>query len=288
MTVPAGSGAATTSDPEHDPEIRALVEDSLTGIGMAAAGANVIMQLSQLPVGHGVARSRVDSGRVDTHPIKRTRTTLAYLAIALTGSDVERGAMRREVNRQHRQVRSGPDDPVAYDAMDTDLQLWVAACLYQGVEDIQAVLGIEHDDDTAERLYRYCARLGTTLQVKPSQWPPTRAAFREYWDANVATIEMDDLTRTYLRGIARAEFLPAPLPWLLGPLVELQTMGFLPPRFREELGLPWDQRRQRSFDAMMRSWAWVDRRMPTPIRRFPFNMYRWDTQRRIRRGRPIV
>lgn len=287
MTVTAGS-AATASAHEHDPEIRALVEDSLTGIGMAAAGANVIMQLSRLPVGHGVASSTVDSGRVDQHPIKRTRTTLAYLVIALTGTDDERAAMRREVNRQHRQVRSGADAPVSYDAMDPGLQLWVAACLYKGVEDIEAVLGIEHDDDTAERLYRYCSRLGTTLQVKPSQWPPTRAAFQEYWDANVATIEMDDLTRPYLQGIARAEFLPAPLARVLGPLVELQTMGFLPPRFREELGLPWDDRRQRAFDVMMRSWAWADRRMPAPLRRFPFNVYRWDTQRRIRRGKPIV
>jgi uncharacterized protein (DUF2236 family) len=287
MTVLSGTGA-TTSDHEHDAEIRALVEESLTGIGMAAAGANVIMQLSQLPVGHGVACSRVRSGRVDEHPIKRTRTTLAYLVVALTGTDEERAAMRREVNRQHRQVRSGPDDPVAYDAMDPGLQLWVAACLYKGVEDIQAVLGIEHDDDTAERLYRYCSRLGTTLQVKASQWPPTRAAFQDYWDANVATIEMDDLTRTYLQGIARARFLPKPAARLVGPLVELQTMGFLPPRFREELGLPWDARRQRAFDVLMRSWAWADRRLPGPVRAFPFNAYRWDTQRRIRRGRPIV
>lgn len=276
------------ADPERDPEIRAIVEDSLTGIAMAAAGANVIMQLSQLPVGHGVARSRVESGRVDKHPVKRTRTTLAYLAIALTGSDEERDAMRREVDRQHRQVRSAQGDPVAYNAMDPGLQLWVAACLYKGVEDIQAVLGIEHDDDTAERLYRYCARLGTTLQVRPSQWPPTRAAFREYWDANVATIEMDDLTRSYLRGIARADFLPAPLPRLIGPLVELQTVGFLPPAFREELGLPWDARRQQAFDVMVQRWAWVDRRLPAAIRRFPFNLYRWDTRRRIRRGRAIV
>lgn len=140
------------ADAAHDPEIRALVEDSLSGISVAAAGANVIMQLSQLPVGHGVASSNLDSGRVDEHPIKRTRTTLAYLVIALTGTDDERAAMRREVNRQHRQVRSGPEDAVAYDAMDPGLQLWVAACLYQGVQDIQEVLGIAR----AEFLPRRC------------------------------------------------------------------------------------------------------------------------------------
>jgi uncharacterized protein (DUF2236 family) len=71
-------------------------------------------------------------------------------------------------------------------------------------------------------------------------------------------------------------------------VVELQTVGFLPPAFREELGLPWDARRQRAFDVVVQSWAWVDRRLPAPVRRFPFNVYRWDTRRRIRGGRAIV
>lgn len=275
-------------DPEHDPVARALVEESLSGIGMAAAGANVIMQLSRLPVGHGVAKSRVHSGRIDRRPIKRTRTTLAYLAIALLGTDAERDALRREVDRQHRQVHSLPGDPVRYNAMSGDLQLWVAACLYKGVEDIRRAAGIELAEKEAERVYRYCARLGTTLQVAPDEWPADRAAFREYWDANVARIEMDELTRGYLQGIARADFLGAPWSWVLGPLVQLQSVGFLAPAFRDELGLPWTARHQRLFDLMMSTWVAVDRHVPGPLRRFPFNLYLWDTRLRIRLGRPIV
>ena len=273
---------------EHDPVARALIEESLSGLGMAGAGANVIMQLSQLPVGHGVARSTVESGRVDRHPIKRLRTTLGYLAIALLGTDEERKAMRSEVDRQHRQVRSQPGDPVAYNAFDSDLQLWVAACLYKGVEDVDRVAGVQRTDEEAERIYRYCARLGTTLQVRPEQWPADRAAFHRWWDAKVAEIEMDDLTRRYLQGIAGAEFLGRPWSSLLGPLARLQAVGFLPERFRAELGLPWTARHQRAFDVMMSTWAVVDRRLPGAIRRLPFNAYLWDTRRRIRRGKPIV
>jgi len=276
------------ADPEHDERARALIESSLSGMGMAAAGANVIMQLSMLPVGHGVARSTVDSGRVDRRPIKRTRTTLQYLAVALLGTDAEREAMRREVDRQHRQVRSQPGDPVPYDAFDRDLQLWVAACLYKGIEDIDRVAGIERSEEDAERIYRYCARLGTTLQVRPEQWPATRADFHAWWDEQVQRIEMDDLTRRYLQGIARAEFLGRPFSSLLGPLLQLQSVGFLPPRFREELGLPWTSRDQRLFDALMGTWAAIDRRVPPAIRRFPFNAYLWDVRRRIRTGAPIV
>jgi uncharacterized protein (DUF2236 family) len=288
MSAMPEAAADLPDDPEHDPIARALVEESLSGIGLAAAGANVIMQLSMLPVGHGVAKSRVESGRIHDHPIKRTRTTLAYLAVALLGTDEQREAMRREVDGQHRQVRSQPGDPVAYNAFDRDLQLWVAACLYKGVEDIERVAGIGRTEEESERLYRYCARLGTTLQVRPEQWPPTRADFHRWWDDRVTEIEMDDLTRRYLQGIARGEFLGRPWSWLVSPLVQLQSVGFLPPEFRAELGLPWTRHHQRTFDVMMRTWAAVDRRVPGPVRRFPFNLYLWDTARRIRRGSPIV
>ncbi len=265
-----------------------MVRDSISGMGLAAAGANVVMQLSQLPVGHGVARSAVDSGRVDRHPIKRTRTTVSYLAVALLGTDEERDAMCREVNRQHRQVHSAPGDPVAYDAFDPELQLWVAACLYVGLEDVYRLLRGDLDTATTEVLYGYASRLGTTLQVPEERWPPDRDAFQRYWDAAVERIEMDEVTRPYLQGIARAEFLGRPLTWLFGPLSELLTMGFLPPRFRDELDLPWTAGRQRLFDSLMTVSAAVNRRVPRSVRAFPFNAYLWDVRRRIRAGRPIV
>jgi uncharacterized protein (DUF2236 family) len=51
------------------------VDDGMLGIGLVAGPANVIMQLAQPGVGYGVMESRVESGRVDRHPIKRARTT---------------------------------------------------------------------------------------------------------------------------------------------------------------------------------------------------------------------
>ena len=260
---------------------------SICGLGLAAGGANVIMQLAQLPVGHGVARSTVDSGRVDLHPLKRLRTTGCYLAVALRGTEEERTAMRRSVDSQHRHVRSAPSDPVPYNAFDTELQLWVAACLYKGLEDIHEIVHGELDPEAAAVLYRYGARLGTTLQVTEDQWPADRAAFQEYWDRKVGEIEMDDLTREYLQEIAGAGFL-GPIGRLLGPTQRLITMGFLPPAFREELGLPWGPWRQRAFDSLIGTAAAVERRMPEPIRLFPLNAYLWDFRRRVRTGAPIV
>lgn len=264
------------------------VREALSGVALTAAGANVIMQLALLPVGHGVAKSRVEDGRVDRHPIKRARTTLSYLVVALLGSDDEREAMRREVDRQHRQVRSLPDDPVAYNAFDRDLQLWVAACLYRGIEDVHRVLHGELEGDRAAVIYDHARRLGTTLQVRDDQWPTDRAAFQEYWDSMVERIEMDDLTREYLLGVADAAFFGPPFTWLATPVNRFFTAGFLPPEFRRELGLDWNARQQRLFDRTMAAAAVANRLAPRPLREFPLNLYLWDVRRRIRTGKPIV
>jgi uncharacterized protein (DUF2236 family) len=271
------------------------VSDAICGLGYAAAGANVIMQLSRLPIGRAVAMSNVESGRVDKHPIKRLRTTSAFLAVAMLGTDAERLAMRREVDRAHSTVRSDPSDPVPYNAFDPELQLWVGACLYKGLEDIYELLYGQPSPQTAEVLYQHGKRFGTTLQVSEEIWPTDRAGFEDYWTTSLAQIEMDDVTRPYLQGIAGLTFLGAPLGplgkpigWTLGPLGRLLTLGFLPTPFRDELGLPWSDHRQRVFDRLTRTAAHVTVRLPAPLREFPFNAYLADTRRRIRSGRPIV
>ena len=97
----------------------------MVGLALAAGGANVVMQLARLPVGRGVAESRVDRGRVDRRPIKRLRTTTAYLLIAMLGTEDERAELRRQIDRVHAVVRSRPDDPVAYNAFDPHRRGWI-------------------------------------------------------------------------------------------------------------------------------------------------------------------
>src|SRR5438270_1512806 len=109
----------------------ASFDDGLMGVALLAGPANVIMQLARPGVGYGVMESRVESGRIDLHPIKRARTTFTYLAVAMAGSDIQKAAYRRAVDGAHAQVYSTADSPVQYNAFDPDLQLWVAACLYK-------------------------------------------------------------------------------------------------------------------------------------------------------------
>lgn len=99
------------------------VRPYLDGIGAVLAGtANVIMQLALAPVGYGVLESKVESGQVILHPVKRARTTFTYLAVALLGNATERDRYREAVNGSHRLVRSGASSPVRYNAFDPALQ----------------------------------------------------------------------------------------------------------------------------------------------------------------------
>src|ERR1700722_10065964 len=145
-------------------------DDGLMGMALLLGPANVIMQLGRPGVGYGVMESRVESGRVDLHPIKRARTTFTYLAVAMAGSDAQKAAFRRAVNRAHAQVYSTPDSPVQYNAFDPDLQLWVAACLYKGGVDFYRMFIGEMDDRDADRHYREGMALATTLQVPEEMW----------------------------------------------------------------------------------------------------------------------
>lgn len=286
-------GATDPPRPQRRRRGRALgIDEGLMGVALLAGPANVIMQLAQPGVGYGVMESRVESGRVDLHPFKRARTTFTYLAVATNGSEAQKAAFRRAVNKAHAQVYSTPESPVSYNAFDPALQLWVGACLYKGGLDVYRMFIGELDGEDAERHYREGMALATTLQVPPKMWPADRAAFDRYWEESLAKVHIDDAVREYLYPIAanriRGVKLPGPIQRLSEGFALMITTGFLPQRFRDEMRLPWDATKQRRFDRLIAALATVNRYLPRFIRQFPFNVLLHDLDRRIKKGRPLV
>jgi uncharacterized protein (DUF2236 family) len=279
--------------PRRARRVRRLgIDEGLMGVALLAGPANVIMQLALPGVGYGVMESRVESGRVDLHPIKRARTTFTYLAVATGGSDAQKDAFRRAVNKAHAQVYSTAESPVQYDAFDLNLQLWVGACLYKGGVDIYRIFIGELDGENADRHYREGMTLATTLQVPVAMWPTDRAAFDRYWHESLSKVHIDDAVRDYLYPIAagrvRGVALPRRLQRRLDSFNLLITAGFLPQQFRDEMRLPWDARKQRRFDRLIAVLRTVNGLLPRFVRQFPFNVLLWDVDRRIRTGRPLV
>ncbi|WP_433199905.1 oxygenase MpaB family protein [Nocardia sp. CA-107356] len=259
--------------------------------GLAAflgGAANVIMQLSLRPVGRGVLESTVDSGKVTLHPIKRLRTTLTYLAVALMGSEQERATYRDAVNESHRPVRSTSASPVKYNAFDPTLQLWVAACLYWGIDDLYTRMHGPMDPDAAEALYQYSARLGTTLQMQPEMWPANRAEFQRYWDENLPKRGIEPALRDYFDDLIDLKMLPRPIQFVFARLQRFFVTGLLPPHLRDEMRMTWTNDDQRRFDRLLRAISAVHTRLPRQARMFPFNAYMFDVRRRIRLGKPLV
>lgn len=264
------------------------VREAMDFWSFAAGAANVIMQLSRPGVGYGVVESKVDSGNLLKHPWKRARTTFQYLAVAVFGSDRDRAAIREAVDGAHRQVRSTPESPVRYNAFDRNLQLWVAACLFVGLEDTYQLLRGPMNAEQAEQFYRSAWTLGTTLQVREDQWPPTRAAFDDYWVQACAHVEISDTVGRYLHELIDLRMINPLLRWPFHRLLRFLTTGFLAPVFREALGVSWSDTRQRRFERLFLLVAFVNRFLPPFIRQGGSHVLLLDVRHRVRRGRPLI
>ncbi|MBB5912502.1 uncharacterized protein (DUF2236 family) [Nocardia transvalensis] len=266
-----------------------IAREHIDGVAAFLGGAaNVIMQLSHPPVGYGVLESTVDSGKVTLHPLKRLRTTLTYLAVAWMGSEEDRRAYREAVNGSHRPVHSKPGAPVKYNAFDPKLQLWVAACLYWGVDDLYTRMRGPMEPELAEEFYRYSVRLGTTLQMRPEMWPADRAAFYRYWDENLTQRTIDEPARRYFNDLIDLKMIPRPLQLVFGRFHRFTVTALLPQHLRDEMGMTWTARDERRFRRVIRAISAVWTRLPPVIRAAPLNTYLADMRIRRRLGLKLV
>lgn len=240
-------------------ELRDIAAESVL---LAGGGRAILLQIAHPGVGRGVAEHSDFASR----PLDRLHATMTYVYAIVYGTDAERTEVRRRVNRAHGPVSGQADaDGPAYSAFDPELQLWVAATLYDtAVLLYERVFGVI-DDESAERIYRQYAVLGTELQVPDGAWPADRTAFRAYWTAMLPTLRASDATRRVAQDLLHPRVGPL---WLKAvmPLMRLMTVGLLPPALRNEFQLAWGPRRERRFQRWLRMTAAVFPRLPARIR----------------------
>ena len=265
----------------------------MLGVGLLAGPANVIMQLSRPGVGYGVMESRVESGRIDRHPIKRARTTFTYLAVSVNGTPAAAGGIPAGGERCARAGVFDRREPGVLQRVRPELQMWVGACMYKGVVDIYKIFVGEIDDQTAEQLFEEGIALGTMLQVPREMWPADQAAFDRYWDESMAQVHIDDEVRDFLWPIAAGRVRGAKLPACcaaqagrLQPVDHGRFPAATVPR-RDAAGLG----RREAAPLRPVDEAHSVRQRPAAdasIRQFPFNWMLKDLDWRIRTGRPLV
>ncbi|MVU78202.1 DUF2236 domain-containing protein [Nocardia sp. ET3-3] len=264
------------------------LEDALDFWQFSGAAANVAMQMARPGVGYGVADSRVESGALMVHPWKRLRTTASYLAVAILGTPEEKVAFREAVNVAHRQVKSEPGAAVRYNAFDRNLQLWVAACLYIGFEDSYQLLNGKMNAEQAQAFYSTAAPLGTTLQVTDEMWPATRAEFDEYWLLACEQVAADEKIRAFIDDLLHLRMIHWYLRVLFGGLLRFLTVGYLPPHFREQLGVQWTPSDQRRFEHLFLFVGFVNRFIPRFIRNAGTRSMMADVRRRLKKHKALI
>ncbi|MBM7367273.1 oxygenase MpaB family protein [Gordonia hydrophobica] len=266
----------------------AVVQEALDFWGFAGAAANVVMQLGWPEVGYGVMESKVETGALMVHPWKRARTTTQYLAVAILGTDEEKAKFREAVNSAHRHVRDDGRSPVKYNAFNRELQLWVAACLYIGIEDSHQLLSGVMNEEEAEVFYQSCKTLGTSLQVPDEMWPPTRADFDHYWNYACQRVVIDDTTCDFLNDLVDLRMIHPLIRLPFANLLRFLTIGFLPPLFHAQLGLEWTDDDRRRFEHLFTFVSVVNKFLPKFIR---FGGSRWllrDLQHRIKHDKAMI
>jgi uncharacterized protein (DUF2236 family) len=246
---------------------------------LAGAGRAILLQLARPEVGHGVARHS-DFAR---NPVGRLHGTLMYVYAVMAGTPADRETAASFVTRMHGPVH-GPDPEdesvPSYDARDPDLQLWVAATLYDTAMLVyERVLG-HLPEARADEVYARYAALGTALDLPAGAWPPDRAAFAAYWCEASGRLSVDDAVRAQADALWRAESAPA---WLrlLMPFNRFVTAGLLPPAVREQFSMPWTARDRRRLD---RFWAVVVVLYP----RLPRRLRTWPERHYLRRLRSVA
>lgn len=249
------------------------------GMLLLGAGSTVLYQLALLGVGRGVAEHSTTLVR----PLDRLRTTLTYVYVMTLGTQEERDAVAKMVNKVHATVRGQ-----GYTAYDRDLQLWVAATLaHNGIFIHERVHG-PMSPATKERLYRDSWVFGTALQVREEDWPPTYADFEKYWDHTLATqLSSEPLVRDYVSSLLSTKGQPLPLKPAVG-LQNLLTKGNLPPEVREVLGLSWSWREQKLYDLFWSVHNIVYPVLPAFVRKAHARLILRDFRRRMRKGRRVI
>lgn len=243
---------------------RTGVQLAREGIVLAGAGAAIALQVAHRPVAAGVQQH----SNFTADPLGRLRRTLQYIfAVVLPEAQPARDTVTGWVARAHEPVE-GIADGALYSAADPETQRWVTATLYWTAEQIRwRIWGEQHPDD-AEEIYRSYAVLGTALGMPEDYWPEDRAAFQQYWERRVSTLEITAAGRRIITDLFAAESAP----WWLRrgmPTAKFLTAGLLPDQIRIQLGLDWDGADSMREDRLWRILRSTYPHLPTGIRHAP-------------------
>lgn len=232
---------------------------------LLGSGRALLMQIAHPLVAAGVA----DHSDFEADPFDRLWRTLDAVLTVAFGDTEQAFAAADRVRGIHGRV-TGSRGGRTYSALDHELLLWVHATLVDSAlvtyERFVEPLG----PDEAERYHEEMKRFAGAFGVPRDVLPPDIAFFRRYMDEQLVGLHVTPEACRLADGI-----LAPPTPMSLAPfrgLLRASTVGLLPGRLREPLGLTWGPARERALQVAA---AAIRRTLPL----VPANVRRWPHAR---------
>ena len=241
---------------------------SSEGALLLGGGRALILQVAEPRVAAGVE----SFSNYREAPWRRLYRTIDVTTKIVFGDPDSSRRAAAALERVHRRVTGEDDSGRSYRALDPGLLMWVQATLIDTsllVYD-RYVRPLSEDDRAAyyEQMKPVSEAYGIPAKHQPRDW----AAFREYFAGMLeGGLRVTETTRDVADAVINPELpLLARLP--ARPAVEavrLLTIGTLPERIRDELGLDWGPLRERLLGASQGTIRRLLRFTPGPLRQFP-------------------
>jgi uncharacterized protein (DUF2236 family) len=250
---------------------------------VAGWGRAILLQLAHPSIASGVHHHSAFRGSLRSS-FKRLHSTVGAM-LSLTFGDTEQMITAAAgINRIHDHVRGRVCDGSGktYSAHDPDLQRWVHATLLESIPLtyellVEPLTSRERDQYFAE------AAIMEPLLGMPAGWLPSDSAQLDTYMRDMLASSNIVVTDTS-RALARAVLYPPRwrIVWPAFRVLQLLTIGTLPPAIREAYGFEWRARDARAFVRWTTMVRTVVRLLPPVAREWPV------ARRRHRSGPPAV
>jgi len=223
---------------------------------MLAAGYALLLQVSHPTVGAGVS----EHSRFRSDPWGRLLRTLDYSYTMVYGGPDRAGEMGRRIRAYHKQISGTTPDGRRYHALEPEAYAWVHATLAEAIVTGHARFGRPFTEIQRQCFWEEWRSVGRLLGVRerdlPGDWPEFCAYFEQIVQTRLChTPAVDDVLGALgapappaaagLYGVSWA-FARTPL----GHILELTTIGLLPPVLRRRFGAGWSWRRELELRAL--------------------------------------
>lgn len=198
------------------------------------------------------------STRAGDRPFERLARTAKIQETVFLGTRAEADEVLARVRRLHESIEGTLPEAAgahpagsAYSAFDPELMLWTLAVIADSGRAMYETLVRPLDPEEREALWQDYVRFGELFDLPRSEVPATYREFKQWWDAKLAS---PDLQAT-VHGLEMAPLVAfrQPVPVVARGNLAVQNhivKGTLPPRVREIFGIRWSRPHETSFQAI--------------------------------------